>query len=107
MPDLGKKFACYSCGTKFYNLGKPEALCPKCGANQKDARSDDSPPPVPRPPRRQVLLETIPEENAGSEFGEEAPAAPERDDVVRTDEEELADEEGEVREKEREDEEEY
>jgi rubrerythrin len=31
---LGKKFTCYSCGTKFYDLNKPEKLCPKCGADQ-------------------------------------------------------------------------
>jgi len=34
---LGSKFECYSCGTKFYDLGKPEPTCPKCGANQNDA----------------------------------------------------------------------
>ncbi|MGE5277358.1 MAG: FYDLN acid domain-containing protein [Acidobacteriota bacterium] len=73
MPDLGKKFECYNCRTKFYNLGKPEAICPKCGANQKDARSDETPAPAPRPPRRSsVLMEPIPEESA-SEFGEEGP----------------------------------
>jgi hypothetical protein len=104
MPDLGKKFACYSCGTKFYNLGKPEAICPKCGANQKDARADESPAPAPRPPRRQALIETIPEENT-AEFGEDS-ASPADEDVVRTDEEEL-EEESELGEKEREDEEEY
>ena len=39
MPELklGTKFDCYNCGTKFYDLGKPEPICPKCGANQKDA----------------------------------------------------------------------
>lgn len=37
MPELGNKYECYSCGTKFYDLGKPQPLCPKCGANQKDA----------------------------------------------------------------------
>jgi len=37
MPELGNKFECYSCGTKFYDLGKPQPICPKCGANQKDA----------------------------------------------------------------------
>ena len=52
MPDLGKKYECYNCHTKFYNLGKPEPICPKCGANQKNAKSDDAPPPAPRPPRR-------------------------------------------------------
>jgi len=37
MPELGKKYTCYSCHTKFYDLGKPEPLCPKCGADQRDA----------------------------------------------------------------------
>ena len=79
MADLGKKYECFNCGTKFYNLGKPEAICPKCGANQKDARPDEAPPPPPRPPRRSVIMEPIPEENA-NEFGEEvAPAAEEEE----------------------------
>ena len=69
MPDLGKKFDCFNCHTKFYNLGKPEAICPKCGANQKNAKSDEPPPP-PRPARRNVLLETIPDENPTDSFGE-------------------------------------
>jgi len=45
MPELklGTKHACYSCGTKFYDLGKNEAICPKCGANQKDASSHETP----------------------------------------------------------------
>lgn len=37
MPELGKKYNCYSCHTKFYDLGKPVPLCPKCGADQRDA----------------------------------------------------------------------
>jgi hypothetical protein len=79
MPDLGKKFDCFNCHTKFYNLGKPEAICPKCGANQKNAKSDEPPPP-PRPARRNVLLETIPDENP-PEFGEEQPAEPAEADL--------------------------
>jgi uncharacterized protein (TIGR02300 family) len=45
MPELklGNKYDCYNCGTKFYDLGKSEAVCPKCGANQKDAVSSESP----------------------------------------------------------------
>jgi uncharacterized protein (TIGR02300 family) len=45
MPELklGAKFECYNCGTKFYDLGKSESLCPKCGANQKDAVTSESP----------------------------------------------------------------
>lgn len=44
MPEikLGNKFDCYSCGTKFYDLGKSEPVCPKCGANQKDASTGES-----------------------------------------------------------------
>jgi hypothetical protein len=80
MPELGKKYECFHCHTKFYNLGKPEAICPKCGANQKNAKSDDAPPPAPRPPRRSALLETIPDENP-QEFGEETPAEPEESDL--------------------------
>lgn len=45
MPELklGTKFDCYNCGTKFYDLGKSEPICPKCGANQKDAVTSESP----------------------------------------------------------------
>ena len=35
--DLGKKYICFNCGTKFYDFRKPEAVCPKCNANQKGA----------------------------------------------------------------------
>jgi hypothetical protein len=41
MPELGKKYTCYSCHTKFYDLGKPVPLCPKCGSDQRDA--DEAP----------------------------------------------------------------
>jgi uncharacterized protein (TIGR02300 family) len=36
MPELGKKYECAECGAKFYDLGKSEAICPRCGTNQKD-----------------------------------------------------------------------
>ncbi len=35
--DLGSKFICFKCSSKFYDLKKPEPICPKCGANQKAA----------------------------------------------------------------------
>ncbi len=90
MPDLGKKFECFRCGTKFYNLGKPEAICPKCGANQKDAKLEESPAPTPRPPRRSILMEPVTEEN--SEFeegggGEEREATEDEEDELAEDEE--------------------
>lgn len=41
MPDLGTKHECFSCGARFYDLGKSEPVCPKCGANQKNAKKSD------------------------------------------------------------------
>lgn len=42
MPDLGTKWECFSCGVKFYDLGRPEPLCPKCGADQRQAKSQET-----------------------------------------------------------------
>ena len=39
-PGLGGKWECFSCGAKFYDLGKPEPICPKCGADQRDRPRD-------------------------------------------------------------------
>src|SRR5437763_1537327 len=35
--DLGTKFICFKCNTKFYDLKKPDPVCPKCGADQRDS----------------------------------------------------------------------
>jgi uncharacterized protein (TIGR02300 family) len=35
--DLGNKHTCFKCSAKFYDLKKPDPVCPKCGANQKDS----------------------------------------------------------------------
>jgi len=44
MPELklGTKYECYNCGTKFYDLGKSDPLCPKCGADQRDSGQSES-----------------------------------------------------------------
>ena len=91
MPDLGKKYECFRCGTKFYNLGKPEAICPKCSANQKDAKLEESPAPAPRPPRRSMIMEPIPDENP--EFEESAGGTGAEEREPADDEDELDDEE--------------
>jgi uncharacterized protein (TIGR02300 family) len=33
-PELGTKRICVSCSTRFYDLGKAPAVCPKCGTEQ-------------------------------------------------------------------------
>jgi hypothetical protein len=84
MPDLGKKFTCYSCHTKFYDLGKPEPLCPKCGADQRDA--EEAPVVAPsrgrsRAPAPPPVIEE-PEEEFGAEPEAAAPEAAEEDEDI-------------------------
>lgn len=37
---LGNKHECRVCGKKFYDLGKPKAICPQCGTEQKEMPSE-------------------------------------------------------------------
>lgn len=93
MPDLGKKYTCYSCHTKFYDLNKPVPLCPKCGADQRDA---DEAPVYTAPRGRARVVEEPPEEEeftpaaaeASEDEGEEAFVAAEDDREEDVDDEE-------------------
>lgn len=54
-PKLGYKWGCFSCGAKFYDLDKPEPVCPKCGEDQRDRPLNapvSAPPPVRKAPVR-------------------------------------------------------
>ena len=35
--DLGNKFVCFKCSTKFYDMKKPDPVCPKCGTDQRES----------------------------------------------------------------------
>ncbi len=97
MPELGRKYTCYSCHTKFYDLGKPVPLCPKCGADQRDA--DEA--PVYTAPRRgraaAVVEETVEDDDFTPAPGPVAETTDEdaEDDFVPADdrEEEVEEEE--------------
>ncbi len=39
--QLGNRFTCFECGKKFYDLNKPEPVCPTCGANQAEDPTPD------------------------------------------------------------------
>jgi hypothetical protein len=87
MPDLGKKYTCYSCHTKFYDLGKAVPVCPKCGADQRDAeeapvttshRGRAAAPPA--PPR--VVEEPIEEEFPAEPEATPTPEAEEEEDII-------------------------
>jgi hypothetical protein len=103
MPEmkLGTKFECYNCGTKFYDLGKSEALCPKCGADQKDAVQSDT-LAVSQASRRRRKAEVVKpidveedEPIGGEDFGDEEMVAPDLgdDEEIADDEEEDLDDE--------------
>ena len=74
--DLGTKYVCFKCGTKFYDLKKPVPTCPKCGADQREAPSPKSASQRARAaaPPREIEPEELPigeEEEAESEEEEE------------------------------------
>jgi hypothetical protein len=50
--ELGLKYVCFSCGAKFYDLNRPEPLCPKCGVDQRERPVADLKPKPPRPSKR-------------------------------------------------------
>ena len=86
MPELGRKYTCYSCHTKFYDLGKPEPICPKCGADQRDA--EEAPATTSHRGRAAAPPPRVVEEPVEDEFapeGEVAPAsteAKEEEDII-------------------------
>lgn len=79
MPELGDKHTCADCETKYYDLGRPDATCPKCGsANRVDDEIAVAPPRAPRPrpqPKPAAPVEDAPDEDAPDEDapGEDAP----------------------------------
>lgn len=50
--DLGTKHVCFKCAAKFYDLKKPDPICPKCGADQRDVAA--------KPEGRRSRLSAIP-----------------------------------------------
>jgi len=58
---LGAKHLCFKCGAKFYDLNKPEPLCPKCGADQRtrpkvDPKAKPASPPGQRRPATRPMV---------------------------------------------------
>ncbi len=77
--DLGTKYVCFKCGTKFYDLKKPVPACPKCGADQRDAPTPKSSGSRKAPPPRAVEEPAELPENEDEELeGEEEDEAEEK-----------------------------
>ena len=61
---LGTKYACFSCGAKFYDLNRPAPVCPKCGVDQREMPADAKPEKKRAKPaaRREEEIEEVSEE---------------------------------------------
>lgn len=93
MPDLGTKHDCYSCGAKFYDFGRPQALCPKCGANQADGKASTTSVDSAAKKRRREAVS-----RRSSHADDEGTPAPPADDAALDDAEDLTEELGEAEE---------
>ena len=51
-PELGLKRTCVACGTRFYDLTRSPAVCPKCGTEQ----------PAEQPRPRRAAAAPLPDE---------------------------------------------
>jgi predicted nucleic acid-binding Zn-ribbon protein len=79
--DLGTKHVCYKCGTRFYDLKKPEPICPKCGADQRQSPAVKAPaekrsrapakPPAPAPEPEVEAADAEGDDDAESEDDDE------------------------------------
>lgn len=76
--DLGTRYVCWNCSTRFYDLKKPAPICPKCGADQRE-----SPPKEP--------VKTTPRKAAAAARAAEAEAEVEEKEEVVEEEEETFD----------------
>ena len=91
--DLGNKHVCFKCSTKFYDMKKPDPLCPKCGADQRESpalkppsegrrgRLSSAPKiiePTPEPDEAEASEE---EESADFEDEDAEPAAEDEDEL--------------------------
>ncbi len=86
---LGKRYGCFECGLKFYDLNRPEPLCPKCGADQ---RNDPNPDP------RDAILAKYRGKGGGKREEELAEEEEEVDAEVDAEDDEIEDDEEEVEE---------
>ena len=86
--DLGTKHICWKCSTKYYDLKKVEPVCPKCGADPRQA-------PVVKAPtaaeRRKAAVKAAPVEEV-PEVVEEAEV---EEDLAEVDDDDAEEEAGE------------
>jgi hypothetical protein len=59
-PKLGYKWVCSVCEAKFYDLGKEDAICPRCDADQRKQPWEKAAPKPPKPkPRKKPAIQPM------------------------------------------------
>jgi uncharacterized protein (TIGR02300 family) len=80
---LGQRWTCFKCNLRFYDLNKPDPICPKCSANQHES------------PEFQKPAKKRPAKKAAAAKREVAAAAPVEELEVRRNDEEIDEDFGE------------
>ena len=94
----GRRYTCWKCATKFYDLGRKQAICPNCESNQAEAPllSEKVPSRASKasklevPPIEDEILDIIDEETVETELDEGAEAVEADDEDADKEEEEEA-----------------
>jgi uncharacterized protein (TIGR02300 family) len=87
-PELGTKQVCPNCQTKFYDLGRRPAVCPKCGTQfdpEEAVRSRRARPRAVPDYESDEEVKAKPAETEGEEFEEPDDNTPEIDEAAETD----------------------
>ena len=95
-PELGAKQICPTCSSKFYDLGRRPAHCPKCGAEfdpEEALRSRRVRPRGPLPEEEVEEVKPVEAEAEDDGFEAEPEDAPELDEGVEAEPLEVADDE--------------
>src|SRR5215472_3711509 len=74
-PELGAKQICPTCSSKFYDLGRRPAHCPKCGSEfdpEEALRNRRVRPRGPLPEEEQEEVKAAPDPETDEEFESEA-----------------------------------
>ena len=69
--DLGVKHTCWKCGTKFYDLKKPNPSCPKCGSDPRAAPVTKAPAAAERRRAKEEPVEEVAAEIEEADLEEE------------------------------------
>jgi uncharacterized protein (TIGR02300 family) len=88
-PELGLKRICVACGTKFYDMARAPAVCPKCGTEQPAEQPKlkrAAPPPEDRVKKRVVPAEAEGDEIVEVEADEDAEAIEDAEELEDADE---------------------